>query len=196
MIAVANGMMHLYGQGKHTFAVAPKILAHGENGQKEFAFIIYVDVESREFEPRNHGDVEGIDWCSVLGRVACGRAVYGGIFLIASEERVIILREIRPNARKVLVFLIENGVHGVHIVIDAQPLRGQRRAEFRHIVDGFRQQPNHGGIQLLPFEIGDIEVDRDGIGAYHLTDEVLVELLALPVFDVDQFECHDYAFLQ
>jgi hypothetical protein len=47
----------------------------------------------------------------------------------------------------------------------------------------------------LPFEIGDIEVDRDGIGAYHLTDEVLVELLALPVFDVDFSECHVDAFL-
>ena len=75
VIAVANGMMHLYGQGKHTFAVALKILAHGEDGQKEFAFIIHVDVESREFEPWNHGDVEGIDRRSVLGRVACGRAV-------------------------------------------------------------------------------------------------------------------------
>ena len=90
----------------------------------------------------------------------------------------------------------EIGVHGVNIVIDAQPLRGQRRAEFRHIVDGFRQQPNHGGIQLLSFEVGDIEIDGNGVGAYHLTDEVLVELFALPVFDVDQFECHDYAFLQ
>ena len=191
MIAVANGMMHLYGQGKHTFAVALKILAHGENGQKECAFIIHVDVESREFEPRNHGDVEGIDRCSVLGRVACGRAVYGGIFLIASEERVIILREIRPNARKVLVFLIENGVHRVHIVIDAEAFLRQAGPEFGHIVDGFGEQPDHRGIELLPFEIGNIDVDNGRISTDHLVYEVLVELPALPIFYIDQFECHD-----
>ena len=50
MIAVANGVMHLDGEGEEASSVALEILAHGENRQKEFAFVIHVDVESREFE--------------------------------------------------------------------------------------------------------------------------------------------------
>ena len=99
------------------------------------------------------------------------------------------------DAREVLVFLVENGVHRVHIVINAKSLCSQRGTEFGHIVDGFRQQPDHSGIQLLPFEMGDVKVDRNGVGADHLADEMLIELPAFPIFDVDFSECHVYAFL-
>ena len=44
--------------------------------------------------------------------------------------------------------------------------------------------------------IGDIDVDNSGIGTDHFVYEVLVELPALPIFYIDQFECHDDAFLQ
>ena len=73
----------------------------------------------------------------------------------------------------------------MHIIIDAEAFRGQRSAEFRHIVDGLGQQPDHGGIQLLPLQIGDIEVDHHRIGADHLFDKMLIELSAFPVFQIN-----------
>ena len=46
----------------------------------------------------------------------------------------------------------------MHIVIDAEAFPRQAGPEFGHIVDGFGEQPDHRGIQFLPFEIGNIDV--------------------------------------
>ena len=70
VITVANGVMNLNGDGEKALSVALEILAHGEHGQQEFALVKHVDVESRELQPRNHRDIEGVDGRAVLWRVA------------------------------------------------------------------------------------------------------------------------------
>ena len=42
-----------------------------------------------------------------------------------------------------------------------------------------------GCLELLPFEICDIDVDNGGVGTNHLVYEVLIEFLTLPIFYVD-----------
>ena len=182
--------MHLDGEREETSSVAFETLAHGENGEQELPFVIHVDVKTRELQPRHHGDIEGVGGRAVLGGVAGGLGILLRVGFIAFQKLRVILREVRPDARKVLVFLIENGVHRVHIVIDAQTVFGQARPKLGHIVDGFGEQPNHGGVQFLPFEIGDVDVDNGRIGTDHFVYEMLVELLTFPIFYVDQFECH------
>ena len=107
-------------------------------------------VEVRKLYPGYHGYVEGVGWCSILGGIAGRSAVFLGIFFVAFQELAVVFREVRPDTGKVLVFLIEHRVHGMHIIVNTGSLFGKGRPEFGHIIDRFGQQPDHSGIQLLP----------------------------------------------
>ena len=91
MITVANGVMNLNGEGEKALSIALEILAHGEHGQQEFALIKHVDVESREFKPRNHRDIEGVDGRAVLGRETCRLGILLRIRFVALQKLRIIL---------------------------------------------------------------------------------------------------------
>ena len=44
----------------------------GADGQKEFSFIIDVNVHSGKLHPRNHGNIKGVDGRTVFRRIMCG----------------------------------------------------------------------------------------------------------------------------
>ena len=67
MIPVTDSVMHLDCQRQQPFSVPFKELTHGENRQKELAFVKNIDIESRKLHPGYHGDVEGVGWVPALG---------------------------------------------------------------------------------------------------------------------------------
>ena len=149
VVSVADRMMYLNGQRQEASAVSFKELAHSEARQEELALVEDIDVEAGELQPGDHGDVEGVGRRALFGSKAGGLGIRRRIRFVAFQELAIILRKPGPDIGKVLVFLVEHGVHGVHVVVDAQPLHRQAGAELRHVVDGFGQKPDHRRVQSL-----------------------------------------------
>ena len=79
----------------------------------------------------------------------------------------------------------------MHIIIDPEAFFGQARPKLGHIIDGFRKQPDHCGIEFSVFEIDNIDIDNRRIGTDHLIYKVLVQRSAFPMFYVDPLECPD-----
>ena len=184
VITVTDRMMDLDGQGQEALAVPLEELTHGKNREQELAVVKHIDVKPSKLQPGDHGNVERVSGCSILRRIAGGLGILLRIRLIALQESLIVLRKIGPDTREILILLVKHRVHGVHIIIDARAIRCQNRTELWHIIDGLGQQPNHGRIQFLPLQVRDVDIDHSRIGADPFNDEMLVELLAFPAFQI------------
>ncbi len=191
MIAVANRVVDLDGQGDGDLAFLAGCLSQCKDRQHVHAGIVYVDVEAGKIRPGKHGYVKGVAGPAGLGGQAGGLGVLGQVRLIGLEKGGIAGLPGGPDAGEGFRRLMEDRIGRVHVVVDPQAgFRGVGGAKGLQAVDRFRQQPEQGGIEPAPLEGGNIQPGGEGIGAAHVVCEMQIVFPAGPGFQIDGVKGH------